>query len=70
MQLKAIYSVTNYVSLNKPIDCRLAQRKLTYFVRSQVDSPENTNLRENITVQLTSCLTGLDSAALFMFNQQ
>ena len=34
------------------------QRTLSYFVRG------------SITVRLTSCLTGLDSAALLMFNQQ
>ena len=34
------------------------QRTLTYF------------LRESIIVRLTSCLTGFDSAALHMFNQQ
>ena len=34
----------------------LDQRTLTYFIKG------------SITVKLTSCLTGLDSAALFMFN--
>ena len=32
--------------------------------------PENTNIRESITVQLTSCLLWLDSAALLMLNEQ
>ena len=32
--------------------------------------PENTNLRGSITVCLTSCLFCLDSAALFMLNDQ
>ena len=31
---------------------------------------ENTNLRGSITVQLTSSLTGLDSAALLVLNEQ
>ena len=34
----------------------LSQRTLTYFVRG------------SITIQLTSCLTGVDSAALLMLN--
>ena len=37
---------------------RIEQITLSYFVR------------ESITVCLTSCLTGLDSAALLMFNQK
>ena len=33
-------------------------------------SAENTNLRWSLTVRLTSCVVCLDSAALFLFNEQ
>ena len=33
-------------------------------------NPENTTLQEGITVQLTSCLFCLDSAALLILNEQ
>ena len=37
---------------------QIKQETLTYFVRG------------SITVRLTSCLTGYDSAAMFVFNSQ
>ena len=52
------FQLSNKTGVNVKINFSIIQKTLTYFVT------------RSITVRLTSCLTGLNSAALLMFNQQ
>ena len=50
---------------------KFVQEVVEHYLTFKTIEPENTHLlcKGSITIQLTSCLTGQDSAALLLFNQ-